>query len=88
MARQPLPRRRGRPRRRWCPAAGDRLPDRLHPSPGHSVHIDHVGRLPDLLAAGYRGPILCSSASAELLPLVLEDALKVGFTRKPRMGTA
>jgi len=45
------------------------------------VHIDHVGRLPYLLAAGYRGPILCSPASAELLPLVLEDALKVGFTR-------
>ncbi|TVQ90216.1 MAG: MBL fold metallo-hydrolase [Chromatiaceae bacterium] len=45
------------------------------------VHIDHVGRLPYLLAAGYRGPIYCSRASAELLPLVLEDALKVGFTR-------
>ena len=35
------------------------------------VHIDHVGRLPYLLAAGYRGPILCSPASAELLLLVL-----------------
>ena len=45
------------------------------------VHIDHVGRLPHLLAAGFRGPILCSEASAELLPLVLEDALKVGVTR-------
>jgi metallo-beta-lactamase family protein len=49
------------------------------------VHIDHVGRLPYLLAAGYRGPILCSPASAELLPLVLEDALKVGFTRDRRL---
>jgi metallo-beta-lactamase family protein len=39
------------------------------------VRIDHVGRLPHLIAAGYRGPILCSEASAELLPLVLEDAL-------------
>ena len=45
------------------------------------VHIDHVGRVPYLLAAGFRGPILCSQASAELLPLVLEDALKVGVTR-------
>lgn len=45
------------------------------------VHIDHVGRIPYLLAAGFRGPILCSEASAALLPLVLEDALKVGFTR-------
>ena len=45
------------------------------------VHIDHVGRIPHLLAAGFRGPIICSEASAALLPLVLEDALKVGFTR-------
>lgn len=45
------------------------------------VHIDHVGRIPYLLAAGFRGPILCSGASAELLPLVLEDAIKVGLTR-------
>jgi metallo-beta-lactamase family protein len=45
------------------------------------VHIDHVGRIPYLLAAGFSGPILCSAASAHLLPLVLEDALKVGFTR-------
>ena len=45
------------------------------------VHIDHVGRIPHLMAAGFRGPIICSQASAMLLPLVLEDALKVGFTR-------
>ncbi len=45
------------------------------------VHIDHVGRIPYLLAAGFRGPIFCTEASALLLPLVLEDALKVGFTR-------
>ena len=38
------------------------------------VHIDHVGRIPHLLAAGFRGPIICSEASAILLPLVLEDA--------------
>ncbi len=45
------------------------------------VHIDHVGRIPYLIAAGFRGPIVCSEASAHLLPLVLEDAVKVGFTR-------
>jgi metallo-beta-lactamase family protein len=45
------------------------------------VHIDHVGRLPYLLAAGFKGPIVCSEASAELLPMVIEDALEVGFTR-------
>ena len=45
------------------------------------VHIDHVGRLPYLLAAGFTGPIYCSKPSAALLPLVIEDALKVGVTR-------
>lgn len=45
------------------------------------VHIDHVGRLPYLLAAGFNGPIYCSQPSALLLPLVLEDALRVGVTR-------
>lgn len=49
------------------------------------VHIDHVGRIPYLLAAGFKGPIFCSRASATLLPLVLEDALKVGVTRDARL---
>lgn len=44
-------------------------------------HIDHVGRIPYLLAAGFRGPIYASTATAALLPLVIEDALKVGVTR-------
>jgi metallo-beta-lactamase family protein len=44
-------------------------------------HIDHVGRIPYLLAAGFTGPIFCTEASASLLPLVIEDALKVGVTR-------
>jgi metallo-beta-lactamase family protein len=49
------------------------------------VHIDHVGRIPYLLAAGFEGPIICSAPSAVLLPLVLEDALEVGFTRDRRL---
>ncbi|MGM0522415.1 MAG: MBL fold metallo-hydrolase, partial [Pseudomonadota bacterium] len=49
------------------------------------VHIDHIGRLPYLLAAGFTGPILCSIPSATLLPLVIEDALKIGFTRNARL---
>jgi len=49
------------------------------------VHIDHVGRIPYLLAAGFEGPIYCSEPSALLLPLVLEDALKIGFTRNERL---
>jgi len=50
------------------------------------VHIDHVGRIPYLLAAGFNGPIYCSEPSALLLPLVLEDAVKVGgFTRDRKL---
>jgi len=44
-------------------------------------HIDHVGRLPYLLAAGFSGPIIATEATAALLPMVIEDALKVGVTR-------
>ncbi|MEN5143105.1 MBL fold metallo-hydrolase [Pseudomonas juntendi] len=47
------------------------------------VHLDHVGRIPALLAAGYRGPILCSEPSARLLPLVLEDAYKLSISSDP-----
>ena len=43
-------------------------------------HIDHVGRIPYLLAAGFKGPIFTSAATAKLLPMVIEDALKVGVT--------
>lgn len=49
------------------------------------VHIDHVGRLPYLLAAGFEGPIYCSHPTALMLPLTMEDAIKIGFTRKQRM---
>ncbi len=49
------------------------------------VHIDHVGRIPYLLAAGFRGPIFCSEPSAILLPLVIEDALAVGATRERKI---
>jgi len=48
------------------------------------VHLDHIGRIPALLAAGYRGPILCSEPSAKLLPLVLEDAYRLSISREPK----
>jgi len=46
-------------------------------------HIDHVGRIPYLMAAGFEGPIYCSEPSAVLLPLVLEDAVKIGLSKDP-----
>ena len=39
-------------------------------------------RLPYLLASGYGGPLICSRPTARMLSLVLEDALRLGFTRK------
>ena len=48
-------------------------------------HIDHVGRIPWLLTAGFDGPIVATEATAKLLPLVLEDALKIGVTRDSRI---
>ncbi|MDH0748212.1 MBL fold metallo-hydrolase [Pseudomonas sp. GD03842] len=41
------------------------------------VHADHIGRIPELLASGFKGPILCSEPSAKLLPVMLEDSLRL-----------
>lgn len=49
------------------------------------IHLDHVGRIPYLIAAGFDGPIYCSPPTAKLLPLMLEDALRVGVTRNKRL---
>ncbi|QEG39681.1 MBL fold metallo-hydrolase RNA specificity domain-containing protein [Roseimaritima ulvae] len=49
------------------------------------VHIDHCGRIPYLLSAGFNKPIYCSHPTAKLLPLVMEDAIRIGFTRNRRM---
>jgi metallo-beta-lactamase family protein len=38
------------------------------------AHLDHTGRLPRLVAEGFRGPIYCSRASRGLVSLILEDA--------------
>ncbi|QDT08649.1 MBL fold metallo-hydrolase RNA specificity domain-containing protein [Planctomycetes bacterium K23_9] len=49
------------------------------------VHIDHIGRVPYLFAAGFDKPIYCSEPTAKLVPLVIEDALRIGFTRSRRL---
>lgn len=41
------------------------------------AHLDHSGRLPKLVAAGFRGPIYCSRPTRGLLSLVLLDAAKL-----------
>lgn len=45
------------------------------------VPIDDGEHMPYLLAAGFKGPILCSEPSGKLLPIVLEDASKLSFGR-------
>jgi metallo-beta-lactamase family protein len=41
------------------------------------AHLDHTGRLPLLVAQGFRGPIYCTSSSRPLISLVLLDAAKI-----------
>lgn len=41
------------------------------------AHLDHVGRLPRLFREGFRGPVYATKATALLMRIVLEDALKV-----------
>ncbi|WP_413111987.1 MBL fold metallo-hydrolase [Thaumasiovibrio sp. DFM-14] len=50
------------------------------------AHIDHIGRIPWLLAAGYYGPIYASEATAQLIPIMLDDGLKIqlGLNRHQR----
>ena len=39
------------------------------------AHIDHMGRVPDLIDAGFQGEILCTHATKALLLPMLHDAL-------------
>jgi metallo-beta-lactamase family protein len=41
------------------------------------VHLDHSGLLPKLVREGFRGEILTTAASADLLPIVLLDSARV-----------
>jgi metallo-beta-lactamase family protein len=41
------------------------------------AHIDHAGRIPFLVAAGYRGPIYCTPATRDLCALMLADSAHI-----------
>lgn len=41
------------------------------------AHIDHIGRIPKLVASGFRGKILSTPETHALTQLMLEDALKL-----------
>lgn len=58
------------------------LPDALRPETLDAVlvthaHLDHTGRLPLLVKHGFRGRIHATSATCELIGLVLRDSAKV-----------
>jgi metallo-beta-lactamase family protein len=40
------------------------------------AHIDHVGYLPRFVRDGYRGPVYCTPATAELAQIILYDCAK------------
>lgn len=55
------------------------------------AHIDHCGSLPTLVKSGYRGPIHCTEATADMLRLMLMDAAMIQreYARSmQRRGTA
>jgi metallo-beta-lactamase family protein len=58
--------------RNWQPFAFD--PRRLDFVLLTHAHLDHCGLLPKLVKEGFRGRILATEATRELLPIVLEDS--------------
>jgi metallo-beta-lactamase family protein len=58
--------------RNWEPRLPD--PQRLDAVVLSHAHIDHSGYLPLLARQGFRGPIHCTLATADLLKVVLPDA--------------
>jgi metallo-beta-lactamase family protein len=61
--------------RNWAPFAV--APDRIDAVVLTHAHIDHAGWLPRLVRTGFSGPVYCSSATKEMLPLVLFDSARL-----------
>lgn len=40
-------------------------------------HLDHCGKLPVIVRGGYKGPIYCTQATADVARVVLEDSAKI-----------
>ncbi|MDL1964560.1 MAG: MBL fold metallo-hydrolase [Deltaproteobacteria bacterium] len=43
------------------------------------AHIDHIGRVPELIEAGFDGEIICTHATKALLIPMLEDAMSFSY---------
>jgi metallo-beta-lactamase family protein len=50
------------------------------------AHLDHTGRLPLLVPAGYTGPIFTTQATIEMTGLILRDAARIQFQDAERIN--
>jgi len=50
------------------------------------AHLDHTGRVPLLIKAGYSGPIYATSATVDLADIVLKDSAKLQAQDAERMN--
>jgi len=41
------------------------------------AHIDHCGNLPGLVGEGYKGPIFCTAATADIAAVMLDDSARI-----------
>ncbi len=41
------------------------------------AHVDHCGNLPGLYRAGFRGPVFCSAATADVAEIMLRDSARI-----------
>ncbi|MBI3866246.1 MAG: MBL fold metallo-hydrolase [Planctomycetia bacterium] len=41
------------------------------------AHIDHCGNLPGLYREGYRGPVICTDATADVADVMLQDSIHI-----------
>jgi metallo-beta-lactamase family protein len=49
-------------------------PARIDAVVASHAHIDHIGRIPLLVARGFRGPVFATAATAALMPIMLLDS--------------
>ena len=52
-------------------------PSRLDAVVLSHAHIDHCGNLPGLYKAGFRGPIFCTRATAEIASMMMRDSARI-----------
>ncbi len=61
--------------RNWAPLAIP--PESIDAVVLTHAHLDHSGYLPKLVRDGFRGPVYCSSATADLCDILLKDSARI-----------